>query len=541
MNRLACPTMRFWHDFADDVVDAAARAAGDLHLADCAVCRDALRDLRRVDRHLGAWRADDGGDGLLQRTIAAALAEAARTEAPASSPARNRVAKSVVLGSALVVIGVVALVVVRRLDPSADHGATQAVGRSQETPPPADAPLPPPVPARSVASPVFFAAASRPNFDSTVTFAERLERAISGSARADDVIRRVESLLRDAPPDDSAYVPALERLLAAAGTRAESAVHRALRNRPADFAAARSLYLRMTGVEATRALVRLAAERPEDVALTGDLRSRPLALDEARAHLRATPRAEAFGARCLVARLGGAEVADDLAADMRRRESKTLAAAALAALGTPDALLHVAKLLPGPEEFDFGIRDPESAAVEVVVRSVPEVGVRAVAAAQAATRMSERRRFYVLAGLAGDVAVRPALEEALQRNDERAAAVTALRLLRDGEAAPALVGAWRTCRDRAQRRRVFEAVVDLSGPTAAVALGSMLEFPEVRAGVLIALGERPEATAQVFRALAYADVRPAAAAILRERFGASSPKVDDPAVWARFRKGVESK
>ncbi len=536
MNRPACPPMEFWHRYVDGL--ATATAESDRHLRDCTACRDALRDLRRVESFLGDWKADDGADDLLQRTIAAATAEAAK--ASSSSPTSSRFSSGTWFLFAFGLLAFVVVLVLTSRDvlpaeigsKSDVNAADGSMGTSPQT---SDDP------ASALSAAPIFRAATRPRFDAPEPFSDRFDRAITRSERVEDVVRRVETLLRDAPPDEMEYLPALERLLAAAGPRAEAAVHRALRSRPLTPELALGVYRRMTGVEATRALVRIAAERPDDDAAAAELRLRPAALDEARTFLGATPRAESFGALCLVARLGGAEVAEDLAAEMRRRESPRYAAAALAALGTPEALLSLAKLLPGPEEFDVDRRDPESAALEEVVRTVADVGVRAVAAAQATTRASERRRFYLLAGLSGDVVVRPSLEAALERTEDRTAAAIALRLLQDGEAAPALVRAWRSCRDRTQRRRIFEAVLDLSGPTADVALGTMLEYPEVRAGVLSALSARPEATSQIFRALAYPDVRPAAAAVLRERFGRSSPKVDDPAVWARFRNELESK
>lgn len=539
----ACPPATVWQDYVDAPAGATASAELERHLLDCGVCRDRVRAVRRVAQFAAAYveSAPAAAEDV------ARLVDAARAAAAAAETAGARVAPFAAsrwwrpaCGAALFAVACASAYWAATR--GAESDATSSFATPSNPAPRREEPVvrsdgasaaPPGV------APAAFPSASRPapwtSSAPPPTFAEALAEALERPGRSDEIVRRVDRLLRAPARTPEEIVEGGRALLARVGAAAEPSLHRTLRLRDVPAEAALPLWTEMRGAEATSALA-AAAVATAAPAFETALRARPGALEAARAYRAPQGDRDArFKAAALVARLGGNEVADELSADLYDPARRVVAATALATLATTDALVALARVLPGAEDFDADRLDPEASAVLTAVRRTPDVGGKAVAASRSVTRVSDRRRLLLLAGLSGDAAVRPALEAALARAEDRGVALAALGILGAPEAAPAIAAAGAAA-DRGERRRAVDALSRLSGTAAVDGLSALLAHADSREAAVRALADRPDSLPGLLRALAYSDVRPLAAAELRVRAGDAAPRDDDPAAWAKWAR-----
>jgi hypothetical protein len=478
----------------------------DRHLLDCAVCRDQVRQLRRIEAYLSAalprgrrkpsrsWRRVAPG-GLLVALAAAVFLGLPSGGAgiPDVLPAGPRAAATLLarasfpdLSAARSEEEVAAML--------ADAGYLDAGG-----------PLAARGPRLHTALRLLLAGARAPAerrvlLGHLVRAGRReavgeLVREFEGSlAGGDEVLAAlsacaslggragVRGILRIAESQQPPVVEALEALLACGEDSAADAAYRLL-IAGGVAAGERWVWLgRFPGPASARRLVSAFLAGDDSPMLERVLAGRPDAGTLLRASLRTEPRDRRARVLGLLARLGDVSAVPDLVRLVRARANVTDSLASLGRLarsGCGEAVLALARMLPAVDAADVADEDGIIALLSGFDASAASAARRHLDGERGAEVLDPRRRLLATV-LLGREAALPAVEEALGSASTRRAAAYSLRFLR-GPDAERLAARAAQNPDRAVRRMAFEAVMDMDGPESTAVLLEGLRRSEDRA------------------------------------------------------------
>lgn len=293
---------------------------------------------------------------------------------------------------------------------------------------------------------------------------------------------------------------------------------------------------RMGGREASRILVNAYLAGDGGAALRRVIAERADALALLRAVLEENDVETRLRALRMLGEAGDGKAVPLLARMAGNQSTRSTALDALhkvAQSGSEEAMLALARALPLIDDACDWKHSAESLTLMRYLRALPEgAGATFLLARHASGRASERRRYLVAAGLSGDADVESALAAALQRPQERRAALLALALS-GRRSALAAIRPYTRSHDRRTRRCALAAVAALGGDEGARILSAAMRRTADRRTVMrcVRFAEDRWVVPVYVDGLEYRDTREDCLKGLRRLFDGRGPRSGEPAAW----------